>query len=35
MSGEMDIKSEAERLKKQERNKHYYKTRTKLKPSSV
>ena len=35
MSGEMDIKSEAERLKKQERNKHYYKTRTKLKPASV
>ena len=35
MSGEMDIKSEAERLKKQERNKHYYKTRTKLKPACV
>ena len=35
MSGEMDIKSEMDRLKKQERNKHYYKTRTKLKPACV
>ena len=35
MNGEMDIKSEMDRLKKQERNKHYYKTRTKLKPASV
>tara|TARA_R110000796_G_scaffold232534_1_gene350862 strand:- start:407 stop:1144 length:738 start_codon:yes stop_codon:yes gene_type:complete len=34
-NGEMDIKSEMDRLKKQERNKHYYKTRTKLKPACV
>ena len=34
-NGEMDIKSEMDRLKKKERNKHYYKTRTKLKPACV